>query len=324
MTDAVIAELGRIGALRVTSRTSIMRYKQTVKSIPEIARDLDVEAVIEGSVLLTGDRVRITVQLIHAAADQRLWSETYERELRDILALQNQVARSIAEEIQVELTPQEEQRLATARAVHPEAYSLYLLGRHRLERLGPGDPRAAIELLERSIAVDPGFARAHLELGKAYLNQEYYGWLPPREALPIAREAALEALKLDPDLTSAHATLAAVAAQYDWDWQAAGEHLGRIEDVDHAFQEHAWVLSLLGRYDESIRISERWLEAEPRSEQLRTFTGSLARSICAKACTRMQSASSNSRSPCRIRPGQLRRWDKHTGWSGGPPRHGRC
>jgi TolB-like protein/class 3 adenylate cyclase len=168
MTDALIADLSKIGSLRVISRTSVMRYKRTQKPLPEIARELNVDAVVEGSVLRAGDGVRITAQLIDARDDRHLWSESYQRDLRDVLALQSEVARAIAGEIRLKLTPLEERRLEPGQRVDLEAFEAYIKGTHLLMSLTPADHRSAVRYLERSVGADPDYAPAWAALARVY------------------------------------------------------------------------------------------------------------------------------------------------------------
>lgn len=162
MTEELIATLGKIGALRVISRTSVMQYKGAHKPLRQIGRELNVDAVVEGSVMRSGDRVRITAQLIHAASDRHLWGESYEGDLRDVLALQSKVARAIASEIQVRVTPQEQTRLASARPVNPEAHELYLKGRYYWNRWSEGGCRKGRTYFNQAIEEDPGYALAYV------------------------------------------------------------------------------------------------------------------------------------------------------------------
>jgi len=203
MTEELTATLGKLSALRVISRTSVMRYKKTDKPLPQIAKELNVDALIEGSVRRAGDRVRITAQLIQGATDRHLWAESYERDLRDVLALQSEVAQAIANEIRTKVTPQEQDRLASRRPVKPEAYDLYV----RARMLGGSDNEAAIEMLERAVAIDPSFAPAYAALGSACWSRLLF--FDPREQWKEKAEAAVEkALSLDPNLAEAHVSRA--------------------------------------------------------------------------------------------------------------------
>jgi non-specific serine/threonine protein kinase len=205
MTEELITRLAHIGEVRVISRTSSMHFKGTTKTLPEIARELNVDGIVEGSVLRAGDRVRVTAQLIDVATDQHVWAESYERDMGDVLVLQSEVARAIAGEIQVKLTPQERARLGKARAVDPEAYDLYLRGRLRLEKLNKLDNERGIQLLERAVARDPTFAAAYAELACGYVNRFYYFVPEEQKALEEkARIAVEKALAADPDLADGY------------------------------------------------------------------------------------------------------------------------
>ena len=207
MTEALITDLGKISALRVISRQSVLRYKRTKKPLPEIARELNVDAIVEGTVQRAGNRVRITANLLHAPTDRHLWAESYERDLRDVLALQGEVAQAIAHEVQVKLTPQEQTRLASARPVNPEAYEAYLKGRH-LQFVA--DPKA-FEFHQRATQIDPTWAPAYA----AIVVPTLLLGLPPREACAMARAAASKALELDDTLSEAYHAMAWVRFHCD-------------------------------------------------------------------------------------------------------------
>lgn len=210
MTEELIAKLARISALRVISRTSVMEYKGIhKKSLPEIAKELNVDAIVEGSVLHSGNRVRITAQLVHAASDRHLWAESYERDMTDILALQNDVARSIAQEIQIKLTPDDQANLARAPTVHPEAYQAYLRGLEysRIFGWSEQDGRLAIEMLERAAELDPKFALAYTELARTHSKMVLHGFDTGEKPLKKARAAVDRAFALQPDLPEAHLAL---------------------------------------------------------------------------------------------------------------------
>jgi TolB-like protein/lipopolysaccharide biosynthesis regulator YciM len=204
MTEALITDLARIGALRVISRTSVMRYKGERRPLPEIARELNVDAVIVGSVLRSGDRVRISAQLIHAASDQHLWAESYERDMRDILALQSEVARRIAQEIRIKLTPEQQARLANVRPVNPEAYDYYLRGKFHSGRTNKLDNETAIAMLEHAVAIDTTFAAAYAGLARAYATKAFSFSPDEKQWEEKAFVAVEKALSLDPDLAEAH------------------------------------------------------------------------------------------------------------------------
>jgi len=268
MTEALISDLGKIRALRVISRTSAMRYRGTSKSVPEIARELDVDAVVEGSVLRSGDRVRITAQLVQAATDRHLWSESYERGLKDVLALQSEVARAIAREIQVAVSPQERARLAKSHPVDPEAHRVYLLGRYWWNKRRPEGFSKALEYFGQAITKDSTFAAAYAGLADTYSALGFYG-SPPRETMPKARAAAVKALELDDSLAEAHASLANIVMNYDWDWAAAERSFKRSIELNPGYATaHHWyslLLSALGRLDDAMVEIRRALALDPLS-----------------------------------------------------------
>ncbi len=225
MHEALITELSKIGALKVISRTSAMRYKDSDKSVPEIARELGVDAIIEGSVLRVGEQVRITAQLIEAATDRHLWADNFDRELRNILALHSDVARAIAKEIKFALTPEEETRLAATRPVNPEAYEAYLKGRYFLRQGRKRHTLAvAAENFREAIRLSPGYAPAHAWLSRALFLKGFFGLdesLPPKELLSRAKESALKGLELDSEAAAVRFALALIKRFYDWDMPAA-------------------------------------------------------------------------------------------------------
>lgn len=268
MTEELIAELARIHSLRVISRTSVMQYKGTRRPLPEIARELNVDAVVEGSVLRSGERVRITAQLIHAPTDRHLWAQSYERDLRDVLTLQSEVARDIADRIQITLTSQEESRLAAARPVNPEAHEAYLEGRSHIGKPSEKEVQKGIEYFQRSIEIDPGYAPAYAGLAEAYyLISSLH--LAPREAMPKAKSAATKALELDETLADAHLSLALVKAYYDWDWVGAEKEFKRaIELNPSSASAHEWYglyLAYLQRMDAANAELKRARELNPLS-----------------------------------------------------------
>ena len=271
MTDQLITDLAEISALRVISRTSIMMYKGTRKPLPEIARELNVDAVVEGTVLRSGDRVRITAQLIQAPADQHLWAESYEGDLRDTLALQNKVARAIAEQIRIELTPHEQGVLKDARVVDPKAYEDYLQGRYFWNKRTTEGLKKAVDHFNQAIARDPNYAPAYSGLADTYalLGDWQYAVMTPKEALPQAKAAALKALALDSTLSEAHTSLAFTLEGYDWDLESAGREFRRAIELNPGYATahhwYAWHLSLLGRYDEAIAEMRKAENLDPLS-----------------------------------------------------------
>jgi serine/threonine protein kinase/tetratricopeptide (TPR) repeat protein len=279
MTDELITDLSKIGALKVISRTSVMRYKRTDRALPQIARELNVDAVIEGSVQRSGDRVRISAQLIYAPTDRHLWAENYERELRDILTLQSEVARAIATEIKVKVTPQEQSRLLSTRQVNPEVYQLCLKGRFFWYKRNTEGFQKALEYFKQAIEKDPTYALAYAGLASTYdsMGNELYSALDPREAYPKGKAAAAKALELDDNLAEAHATLANMTLRFDRDWAAAEKEHKRALELNPGYAvEHIWYSHYLlpaGRTEESLAESLRAVELDPLGLILQTHLG---------------------------------------------------
>ena len=279
MTEALITDLAKISALKVISRTSAMQYKGKKKPLPQIARELNVDAVVEGSVQRSGNRVRITAQLIYAPSDVLLWAENYERDVRDVLALEGEVARAITSEIKIKLTPQEQLQLASARPVNPEAYEAYLKGRYYWNKVTEEGLKKGIVHFEQAIGKDPGYAQAYAGLADCYtiLGGTILGGLAPREAMPKAKAAALKALEVDSTLAEAHASLAIVTWRYDWDWLTAeGEFKQAIQlnpGYPTARQWYAWYLYGLGRNDESIAQINQAQKYDPLSVWISSNVG---------------------------------------------------
>jgi serine/threonine protein kinase/Tfp pilus assembly protein PilF len=275
VTEALISTLARIPELRVISRTSVMRYKNVQRPLPEIARELNVDAIVEGSVIRQGSRVRITAQLIEAASDRHLWARSYDRELEDILALQGEVARAIADEIRVTLSPQLQARLSEARRVSPEVYEAYLTGRSHLARFTPEGFRRALEAFERAVAGDPGYAPAHAGIAYTHLLLSHpAGVIPAREAMPRARAAALRALSLDDTLADAHIALGGVQLFFDWEWEEAGKSFRRAMELNRsqpaAHGGYAFYLTATGRPREATRVARTAVELDPFARSERT------------------------------------------------------
>ncbi len=271
MTDELITDLSQIGALRVISRTSVMPYKHAGKSLPQIARELDVDAVVEGTVLRSGDRVRITAQLIQANADKHLWAASYEGDVRDTLALQNQVARSIAEQIRISLSPQEQAVLKSAKVVNPEAYEAYLKGRYFWNKRTADSLKTAVDYFNQAIAKDPNYAQAYTGLADTYalLGDWQYAVLTSKEAFPKAKAAAIKALELDGALSEAHNSLAFCFDAFDWDFESAGKEFRRAIELNPGYATahhwYAWHLSLMGQYDEAITEMRKAKNLDPLS-----------------------------------------------------------
>ena len=271
MTDALIADLGQISALRVISRTSAMAYKRVHKPLSEIARELNVQAVVEGTVLRSGERVRITAQLIQVPNEKHLWAQSYEGDLQDTLALQNSVARAIAEQVQVTLNPQEAAALEKSKKVNPEAYEAYLKGRYFWNKRSGAGLKKAIEYFEHAIDSDPDFARAYSGLADSYalLGDWEYGILSPQEAFPRAKAAAVKALALDDNLSEAHTSLAFILDLYDWGWASAEKGYQRALALNPGYATahhwYAWHLIVMGRNGEGIAELKKAESMDPLS-----------------------------------------------------------
>jgi TolB-like protein/Tfp pilus assembly protein PilF len=277
MTEELILNLAKLQALRVVSRTSVMQFKGGRATIPEIARALGVDAIVEGAVIRVGDRVRITAQLIDARDDRHLWAQSYERDLRDVLALQSEVARAIAEEIRVQILPVEKARLDRARRVDPAAYEEYLRGRFHWNRRTEEGARKALECFERSIARDPGYAPAYAGLADAYDTLGNYDYLPPHEAFPRADAAVTRALALDDSLAEAHVSLASLRFNARWDWEGALASFRRALALDpKSVAAHHWYADLLtavGRADDAIAEAGTARSLDPLSLIVNTGYG---------------------------------------------------
>ncbi|HEX6773938.1 MAG TPA: hypothetical protein VF126_18015 [Acidobacteriaceae bacterium] len=266
MTDALITDLGQVSGLRVISRTSTMTYKGTKKTLPEIARELSVDAVVEGSVLREGDQVRITAQLINARTDRQIWGQSYVRDLTSVLALQGEVAQAIADQVSIHLTPEQQARLTRARPVNTEAQDLDLLG---VEMLNTGEPRKAVEYLQESVDKDPGFAAAHAELANAYGWLGEAGWLPYNEAFVRQKAEASKAIELDEALPEGHEELAAAEMNLNWAWNTAEGELKRAlalnPNLAPAHAAYAFYLLRVGRAAEGLAEIQRELTLDPVS-----------------------------------------------------------
>jgi TolB-like protein/DNA-binding winged helix-turn-helix (wHTH) protein/Tfp pilus assembly protein PilF len=271
MTDELITDLSQISALRVISRTSVMVYKGARKSLPQIARELNVDAVVEGTVLRSGDQVRITAQLIDASTDKHLWSQSYEGELRDTLALQNRVASAIADQIRINLTPQEQAALKNVKVVNPEAYESYLKGRYFWNKRTADGLKVALAYFNQAIEEDPKYAQAYSGLADTYalLGDWQYAVMTPKEAFPKAKAAAIKALELDSTLGEAHNSLAFILDGFDWDLDSGGKEFQRAIELHPGYATahhwYAWHLSLLGRYDEAIAEMRKAENLDPLS-----------------------------------------------------------
>ncbi len=267
MTDELITELSNITALKVISRTSAMRYKKTGKSLPEIARELRVDAVVEGTVMRSGERVRINVQLIQGPTEKYLWGASFERGAEDVLALQQEVARSIAEQIQVTLTPREKALLASARPVNPRAHELYLKGHFHLHKWGREEWIRAIDCFQQAIREDPDYASAYVGLADTHKNLADFA--DSEKEMSAAEAAATKAVALDGTLAEAHRVLGEIKFRFDWDWPGAEKEFERALELNpnspRAHVAYGEYLRAMNRWDEAVNEYQKAQEADPLS-----------------------------------------------------------
>jgi serine/threonine protein kinase/TolB-like protein/Tfp pilus assembly protein PilF len=278
VTDALIADLGKIATLRVISRTTAMSYRRSGKTVPQIGRELGVDAVVEGSVLRAGNRVRVDAHLIEAATDRHLWSETYEGSLRDVLSLQRDVVRSVAGGLRAKLTPQDQTRLGPVRAVDTDVYEAYLKGRYYWNKRTEDSLRKAVTYFQAAIRGDPTYAPAYAALADSYnqLGTVMVGTDPPTVMRPLAAAAAIQALQIDPDLAEAHAALGFVK-HYEWDWEGAEKELRHAIELNPSYALahicYANFLMSRKRVDESVAEVLKAEELDPLSPTILTNVG---------------------------------------------------
>jgi TolB-like protein/DNA-binding winged helix-turn-helix (wHTH) protein/Flp pilus assembly protein TadD len=269
MTDELITDLGQISALRVISRTSVMQYKRERKPLPQIARQLNADAIVEGTVLRSGDRVRITAQLIQAASDKHLWAHTYEGSLSDVLGLQNLVAADIADQIRIKLTAQERAVLKSTRIAKPAAYEAYLKGRYFWDERSKEGITKAIRYFEEAIRDDPSFALPYAGLSQVYAALPDYMAIPPRECYGKAKVAATKALKLDDTLAEAHTALGGITLTNDYDWPSSEREFQRAIQLNPgyagAYHWHAINLMFMSKWEEAIAEIEQARQLDPLS-----------------------------------------------------------
>ena len=277
LTDELITDLAKVPGLRIISRTTTMQYKGTHKAVPQIARELNVDALVEGTMLRSGNRLRIRVQLIQASTDHHLWAEAYERDVNDILALESEVASSIAGQIKIEVTPQQQAKASAARAVNFDAYSAYLKGRYEWNKRTAEALKKSIQYFQEAIEKEPGYAEGHEGLAEAYSVLSDYDVLAPGESYPRARAEATKALEIDPSLSEAHATLATVKEEYEWDWPGAGREFQlAVELGPGSATAHQWYgeyLLRVGRIDEGLAQMRQALQLDPGSPLMNAELG---------------------------------------------------
>jgi TolB-like protein/DNA-binding winged helix-turn-helix (wHTH) protein/Tfp pilus assembly protein PilF len=279
MTDDLIANLAKIRSLRVISRSTAMAYKGTHKPLPQIANELNADAVVEGTVMRVGNRVRITAELVQVSTDRHLWADTYESQIGDVLSLQNQVSSAIVDQIRINLTPEDKERLAKNPSVSPEAYEEYLKGRYYWnKRSGEGFAKA-IRYFENATRKDPQYALAYAGLADCYgiIGAIMYGSVPAAEAAPKAKAAAIRALQIDPSLADAQTSLATAKFNYDWDWAGAAEGFKRAIQLDPgyatAYQRYSLYSVAMGRFDDSLEQIKKARDLEPLSISINASFG---------------------------------------------------
>ncbi len=270
MTEQLTTDLAQISSRRVISRTSAMNYKGAKKPLPQIARELNVDGVVEGSVQRSGQQVRITAQLIYGATDQHMWAKTYERPLQDVLALENDLAAEISREVGGTLNPQQQVRPASTRQVNPEAYELYLRGSSYFDEF---NLLKSVDYLNQAIKLDPSYAASYAKMAEAYYFLGFFNLMAPNAAFPRMKDAALKALERDENLAAAHGALALVKLHYDWDFPGAEKEFKRAlelnpndADIRHDYSHY---LIAMGRLEESATESDRALQLDPVDTGLR-------------------------------------------------------
>jgi len=277
MTEELISTISRIGELSVISRTSVMRYRDTTLSTGQIAQELSAGSILEGSIRKAGNRVRITAQLIHGEADKHLWSQSYDRELTDVFAIQADIAEKVAEALKVQLLSKEKRSIERKGTESPEAYALYLKGRYYWNERSEVGAKNAMKYFEESIKADPDFAAAHSGLADAYLIMVDYGWMDPAEAGPLGIRYAKRALELDDTLAEAHASLGLAMVNHSWEFDQAEKELkAAIElrpNYAEAYHWYAILLTFLKRHQEAYDIEKRAREIDPHSRVLGMATG---------------------------------------------------
>ena len=269
MTEALIANIAKIRSLKVISRTSVMQYKGVHKPLPEIGKELNVDAILEGSVMHADGEVRITVQLIRASTDEHLWAESYTDKLENVLSLQSKIAKAIANEIKLTLSPEEELKLSSNKKINPEAHEAFLRGKHFWNKRTGDDIKKALEYFKEAVNIEPLYALAHVGIAESYDLLHQYTGVPSIETYPKAKASALKALEIDPNIGEAHISIAYALTEHFWDWEAAGaEYKKGLELSPNYATGHQWYaeyLTNMGRYDEAKKEIKIARELDPLS-----------------------------------------------------------
>jgi TolB-like protein/DNA-binding winged helix-turn-helix (wHTH) protein/Flp pilus assembly protein TadD len=269
LTEALVTDLAQIHSLRVISRTSVMSYKGTQKKLPDIAKELNVDAVVEGSLTRSGDQVQVYAQLIEAREDAHLWAQTYQGNVRDILTLQSRIAQAVVKGVGAVLTPDEKLRLTTVRLVSPDSHDAYMQGRFYWNKRTPDNLLKALDLFDSATRLDPNSAEAYAALGTAYMSMLGSDQFPPREMEAKSRSAAEKALSLDDTIAEPHAVFAMLKAVQDYDWKTSDAEFERAEELDPSYvvahHWHAFMLSSRGRNDEAYVEIQKAYQLDPRN-----------------------------------------------------------
>ena len=277
MTETLITNLAQVKSLRVISRTSALHYKRTAETLPQIAHELNVDAVIESTVQRSGSRIQVTAKLVPAQTDAPIWARAYEREARDVLVMESELAEAIASQIEARITPLEKQQLSSVAAISPEAYNAYLLGDYMSRKKSTAAIDKAIGHFQEAIRIDPNYAQAYAGLANAYFEREIWGGVGIGRFADQIRAAALKALELDQGLPEAHALLARIHYQYDWDWQATEAEYKRAIELDPnlatTYSFYAYFLQSMGRHAEALTAAHRAVELDPLSAPAITDEG---------------------------------------------------
>jgi TolB-like protein/DNA-binding winged helix-turn-helix (wHTH) protein/Tfp pilus assembly protein PilF len=274
--DELITQLAQVGSLKVISRTSVMRYKKDKPPLREIGRELGVEGVLEGTVRRAGDRLHVTTQLISVRDDRHIWAHSYERDLRGVSVLASEVARTVAQQLNVQLTPQEQALLSNAKPVDPATYTAYLKGKYFAQKVTNGGLHRAIEFFREAIDRDPGYAPAWAEMGDSYEFLSGYGLrgddLSKKDALLRAKAAVERALALDPTLGGPHQALGTMKLN-EWDWEGAAAEFQRAHDLDPNYGVNSFYLIMAGGFDGAVAAARRTVERDPLAYSERLFLG---------------------------------------------------
>jgi len=269
MTDQLITDLSRISALRVIARTSSMAYRGSKKPLRQIARELNVDAVVEGSVEQAGGRIRINIRLVDGTTARNLWAQSYERDSKNVLSLQSDVAKAIAKKIRAQVTPQERQRLRAARPVNPAAHDAYLRGSYLIDQRNDAEARRSTQYFRQAIDIDPGYSAAYAGLAMSLVSQSFFGIDSPRVLMPEAGAAARHALQLDPDSGEAYTALGTIEFNYDWDWKAARRDLQRGVQLDpgNSLAEilYTFYLADVGNLQQALAGARKAVKLDPVS-----------------------------------------------------------